>query len=191
MKIYGVVLSRHPSTSFELQKLDLFLSFWSVSGWRNRTASFLCREEVKNPNPQININFFYLLYLAPFDSGYQKGHKFSFFVFCPRTIMEFLSVFLSSEDIISGLNKWKKYKWSQQGPECMAVFLTLICCAYVSKIYSVQLPPLQSEIPLQMLSKYLWQHPKREPQDAPLGREPYCNGWTQISFCSEHPVFSA
>lgn len=51
---------------------------------------------------------FYLLYLVPFNLAYQKGHMFSFFVFCPRTIMEFLSVlsaFLSSEDVLSGLNK--------------------------------------------------------------------------------------
>lgn len=65
------------------------------------------RRGSKKPQPTKKHMLIYLFYLVPFDSGYQKGHMFSFFVFCPRTIMEFLSVFLSSEDIISGLNKWK------------------------------------------------------------------------------------
>lgn len=93
----------------------------------------------EKPQPPKKHMLLYLLCLGPFDSGYQKGHKFSFFVFCPRTIMEFLSVFLSSEDIISGLNKWKNTSQVDSGQNCMTVFLTLICCAYVSKLYPMQL----------------------------------------------------
>jgi len=60
------------------------------------------RQGKKTPKKHMLLYFFYLV---PFDLGHQKGQMFSFFVFCPRTIMEFLSVFLSSEDTISGLNK--------------------------------------------------------------------------------------
>lgn len=69
--------------------------------------SVLRRGEKKTPKPRTHKETQYLFYLGLFDLGYQKGHMLSFFVFCPRMIMEFLSVFLCSEVAISGLNKWK------------------------------------------------------------------------------------
>lgn len=106
----------------------------------------------------------YLFYLVPFDWGYQKGHMFSFFVFCPRTIMEFLSVFFSSEDIISGLNKWKNTIKSNSGQKSWLCFQHQYAVHMypTSKLHPKQLPPLQFEIPKQMLSKYLWQHPRKD-----------------------------
>lgn len=125
MKLYGPVLSRHQSTSFELQKLDLLLSLHAGMCLDEGTGlpHFCAKERWKIPSqPTKQHMLLYLLYLAPFDSGYQKGHTFSFFVFCPRTIMEFLSVFLSSEDIISGLNKWKNTSEVDSGQNAWLCF---------------------------------------------------------------------
>lgn len=107
---------------------------------------------------------FYLLYLVPFNWSYQKGHMFSFFVFCPKTIMEFLSVlsaFLSSEDIMSGLNKKKNTIKVDSSQHTRCFFSTNVLCICTHHPNSTQCSsPCQSRIPIHMLAKYLWEHPR-------------------------------